>query len=71
MERLDVIIKAVMALQEKYLAQQDKTTWDIKAFINQIKPDLEAQLGGQMSSEVEKVVQQLYGVSDLLDANFS
>jgi uncharacterized protein YeeX (DUF496 family) len=69
--QLQVIVKTVMKLQSTLIANIGMNKQDIKSIIMSMKPDIEKSFDASMQQEVSKLLENLGGMTDMIETNFS
>jgi chorismate mutase len=69
--QLQVIVKTVMKLQSTLIANNGMNKQDIKSIIMSMKPEIENSFDASMQQEVSKLLENLGGMTDMIESNFS
>ena len=69
--QLQVIVKTVMKLQSTLIANNGMNKQDIKSIIMSMKPEIENSFDASMQQEVSRLLENLGGMTDMIESNFS
>ena len=70
-DQLSLIVKTVMKLQSTLLTQNTTNQEEIKCVIRQMKPQLADIFGTALQEEVATLLENLAGMTDVIEANFA
>ena len=69
--QLQLIVKTVMKLQSTLIMQNTKDKEEIKCVIRSMSPEITSIFGSAMQQEVSRLLENLGGMTDIIEANFS
>ena len=69
--QLQLIVKTVMKLQSTLIMQNTKDKEEINCVIRSMSPEITNIFGSAMQQEVSRLLENLGGMTDIIEANFS
>lgn len=70
-EEVKLVVKTVMKYQSTLMLQNSSNKDSIKQVINSMKPEIEKVFGSTLNKEVSGLLENLAGMTDLIETNFS